>query len=233
MAKLLSHTFSTIKGSVGDLTYKSNQHAQIIVYPRQTPLQPNTTYQLWYRNAVRDAASMWNTAPESTRQLWNAYAPHISNHGPLGPIPYTGRTLFMGWITTSLYHRHLNPYLATVSAQCPSIARRIHFRFRYRQTQPPPSTRFLFTIYNFDTEPVAFSIIQSPPLSPTRLRYKGPWDPSTSSNYYLQPNTSINMWVYPPIPGATYFFCCRCWSRYNPHRANRWFIIGPKYMPAT
>jgi hypothetical protein len=95
MAKILSHVWSSISGSVGGITYFNGPHASIIARARVNPVQPGSTFQSQIKAAMNSANIQWEllTAPEQF--LWQAYALTVTFQGKQGNYQVTGRTLFI------------------------------------------------------------------------------------------------------------------------------------------
>lgn len=93
MAKFLSQVYTTIRGSVGGVTYTANKYHALIARARVSPVNPNTNPQQWARAAFAAAVTAWENSVKATRDGWIAYAATVIRSGPLGPYSPSGRDL--------------------------------------------------------------------------------------------------------------------------------------------
>lgn len=95
MAKVLSHVWSTISGSVGGITYFNGPHAAIIARSRVNPVQPSTLFQSQVKSAWNGANGVWEGLTSTEQALWDDYALTVTHQGKQGNYTVTGRSMFM------------------------------------------------------------------------------------------------------------------------------------------
>lgn len=175
MAKILSHVWSEVRGSVAGITYFPNQYHQIVARARTAPVNPNTYRQQQIRGAFDTAEEEWEGLSDLLRQLWAQYAFTCTFPGPLGDYKISGRLMYIRNRSTALYLdvrgkmanpiQTVNPLQAGFNAlshldvtplAAPGIGFEIH------GTNPNAREQ---SIYSFRS--VAFN--------PDRLRFKGPF----------------------------------------------------------
>lgn len=119
--RLLSHSWSIARGSVGGITYTANQFHQIIARARTAPVNPKTTRQTEIRSSFSGAAERWKNLTETERQGWRDYASTLVFEGPLGQYSVPGRQVFIGTIGTALYLQMRTAVPAIVDSIAPVI----------------------------------------------------------------------------------------------------------------
>lgn len=175
MARALSHLHSLIRGSVGGLTYFSNQFHQICMRQRTAPVQPNTPYQTGIRTAFDHAESYWEAITQAWRDAWDDYAVTCVYPGPAGPYTVPGRQLFVGTLALAIYADAIKPAEFGIFLEAPVVSGWFN-----------PGTIAAAT-YSGETQGIALSISipegreavavvdLSIAFNLTRTRYKGPW----------------------------------------------------------
>jgi hypothetical protein len=96
MAKVKSHLFSVMRGSVAGITYTANTFSAIIARARTTPTNPSSPRQQQVRAAFTQAKTVWQTLSRIVRNAWDAWADTVTLSGPLGPYTVPGRQWFIG-----------------------------------------------------------------------------------------------------------------------------------------
>lgn len=181
MARMLSPLASILRGSIAGLTFTANQFHQIVVRQKTAPVQPNTTPQTDIKLAFTSAESAWEGLTEAVQRNWENYAGATPLSGPLGDYTITGRLMFHAVFGLVFY---MNATLAagmstvTTAPPTPGFAQLPNF------TVGPPGlgengVRISATIPIFDQDMFMFAQ-RSIVYSPTRKRFKGPWDSATN-----------------------------------------------------
>ena len=119
MAKILSHVWSSISGSVGGITYLNGPHAAIIARARVTPVQPGSTFQSQMRASMNGASAGWEFLSEAIQILWQAYAETCTFQGKQGNYTVTGRSLYMAGRSLQLYCALRGLYVPNVVGTAP------------------------------------------------------------------------------------------------------------------
>jgi hypothetical protein len=211
---MLSHIASKMRGSVGGITYLSNQYHQIVARVRTTPTNPMTSHQTTARSAFAGAATAWKMATQIVRDGWEVYAQSLHYPGPLGPYTVPGRQVF-----TSLYQ--LIGYivargLATIAPvwvdTAPVIGGFLNISDIVEVAPTGPGTGIAVSITNLD--------------STTRLTYKGPWLTNTPMTVakLCAAITSTKIEFMTLVAGKIYFLRIRMISNVAP------FKLGPEYI---
>lgn len=175
MARALSHLHSLIRGSVGGLTYFSNQFHQICMRQRTAPVQPNTPFQTGIRTAFNAAEAAWESLSEQARTDWADYAATCVYPGPAGDYTVPGRQLMIGTLALAFYADGIQPEEFVVHASAPIIAgwfnpASIHVGIYVGETQG------IAVVISNQTGREAVAVVDvSIAFNLTRNRYKGPW----------------------------------------------------------
>jgi len=96
MAKALSQVYTTIRGSVGGVTYTANSYHPIVIRSRTAPVNPKTNTQERWRESFGRAIAEWRGFPTAGRVAWNGYAESLEYSGPTGSYNVPGRQAFVG-----------------------------------------------------------------------------------------------------------------------------------------
>ncbi len=192
MAKMLSHVASTIRGSVGGLTYTSAQGAQIVMKIRSAPVQPNTGPQTGVRSALSQASALWLGLTDAQRQDWELYAQTVTYEGPQGSYTLTGRQIFCAAIVPQILSFTAGTVGQVVVDTPPTIPGRFTAGIVAEGTYTGPGTGVALDISNETSVDGACQLQISQPFNPTRYRYKGPWD------------TDAQTWQLVPGPATTH-----------------------------
>jgi hypothetical protein len=103
MARALSQVYTIIRGSVGGITYLSNQYHQIIARARTAPTQPVSEWRTAIKTAFSFANGLWTGIAQSQRDRWQTYAAGTPYSGPLGSYTVPGRIMFIAIFTLCRY----------------------------------------------------------------------------------------------------------------------------------
>ena len=180
MAKFLSTVYSTIRGSVGGLTYTANQFGALIVRARTSPVNPNSVNQSAMRSAFSGAQTLWENISEPYRQGWNDYAATLVYTGPLGPYTVPGRQVFMGVIGTAIYLEARGLPVGAVTGIPPTIP-----GFLNLGTVEPglfagiDAVGISVQVTYEGAEDIVFFTKRSRAFNATRNSFKGPFNSST------------------------------------------------------
>jgi len=106
MAKIVSHTWSSARGSIAGITYLTTPSGAIIARQRVKPVNPNSMRQVQTRNALASAATDWIRLTDAERETWDGAAG--TTYTLLGrnmTTPGNGRSLFIKTGSTLNYLR--------------------------------------------------------------------------------------------------------------------------------
>lgn len=218
MAKALSHTMSTIRGSVAGLTYSANQFAQIYMKARSAPVQPNTLAQTYVRQALNYASIAWQQLTQADRDAWEDYADTVTYLGPQGSYKIPGRQIMIAGFSLAQYLNAIGAAIVGPDPAPPVIPGRFVLGGIEAAAGPNPGTGFGITINNYG-DSKGFALIDvSPPQNLTRQRYKGPWDNNKLTHVALPATTSTTKTIDGLVEGMVYFARIRCVTDDGSHR---------------
>lgn len=227
MARVLSHLHSIMRGSIAGVTYFANQYHQILIRARTAPVQPNTPQQTLIRSAMTGANDGWIQLTTGEHTAWANYAMLTQWPGPLGPYTITGRLCYIAM-------KALRLFITTAGYAIPSGP----------DTAPAPLTGF----YNLKNVSCAAFVVPgqtgiavslatevaqdacvlyelSPPMPPTRFRFKGPWDTSLNQAHIHVKNTVPIINFVNLAPDSAYFVRVKAVADDAPGRVSPEFII--------
>lgn len=227
MAKILSHVWSSISGSVGGITYFNGPHAAIIARARTNPVQPSTLFQSMAKSAWNGANATWESLAVAVQNLWNDYALTVVHQGKQGNYTVTGRSLFMAG-------RSLQNYLLLRGLETPALV-----------TTAPATNGFLLPSGFNVTAPFAAGtgigiavtadlvddtnvyISVSGAFEKERNFWKGPWASRNAVAQVVPAGTSVTVDILGLLLGKRYFVRVKCVSDdASPRVSEQWFGHG-------
>lgn len=218
MAKAQSHILTSPRGSVGGLTYSANQFAQIVLRTRTSPVQPNTNAQTLIRQAMNAASMAWKGLTDLQRTAWENYALTVQYSGPHGTYNLPGRQIFISTYSLAYYLNSIGATPISVSDLPPTIPGKFSVGEILAEPGPNPGIGFGISILGNDTEVGMALIDVSPPQNLTRMRYKGPWDPSKTTFLNLPIGVSTIKTFDNLVTDRAYFVRIRVVTSVTPHR---------------
>jgi hypothetical protein len=218
MAKALSHIMSTIRGSVGGLTYSANQFAQIVMKNRIAPVQPNTTAQTAVRSALNAASIAWEGLTQANRDLWDLYATTVTYEGAQGSYQITGRDIFIAGFSLQTIAYEAGVTGQAVNTAPPIIGGKLVLAGVSSAAFLGPGTGIAFGVNNYAAEAVSLLVNVSPAQNTTRNRFKGPWDNTLTQWVPLAASTSVHHEIENLTVGKVYFVRLRGVTKTAPAR---------------
>jgi hypothetical protein len=177
--KAKSHIFSNMRGSVGGITYSTNQYDQIIGRARTIPVQPNTNPQQEMKAAFAYYAAQWRNETALNRSNWERYANTVNFSGPLGTYQVGGRQLYCGNLAANLVAVERSGIAHGFGTSAPAGDGFVNLEKVALTHLSSAGTGFAVAITPPDGYADCFCAIQiSSPLSQTINYYKGPFNPS-------------------------------------------------------
>lgn len=175
MARILSHVWANILGSVGGITYFNNQYHQIVARQRTVPTNPQTVAQQLIRGCFDDAVELWDSLTPSIRTGWEEYAAGCVFPGPLGDYSITGRLMFIRNYTVAHYldrRGKLNGNVLTNFPRWPGFN-----TLGPIECGPLVAVGTGFSINGLNNNPDQNTLyaFRSRAFQPSRNRFKGPW----------------------------------------------------------
>lgn len=218
MAKFLSQVYTTIRGSVGGITYTANQFQPLIARARVAPVNPNTSYQSMVRSAFAGAAQMWRNLTDTVREGWNDYAKTCIYEGPMGTYTIPGRQMFIGNIGNALYQQARGNIVGAVAGTAPVIPGFFDVTQVADATYVGPGTGIAFTMTYMSAESWIGYGSRSFAFDPSRYRFKGPFL-SAKLDFVLSPGAgSIIVEFDFLVAGMIYFSNPRALTAGDPFR---------------
>jgi hypothetical protein len=210
-----SALMTTASGSVGGFTATRNRFAALVGRARVKPVNPRSNYQRVVRTVLNNMAIRWKYLTAAQRTSWKAYADATPYTGRLGdsivltPEDFyvaTGGVVLSAIPVYDIANFNLPPSMPGLFPSPTMII-----------TPPPSGTGFSIRLYNNSTtETCRFILDISPPVSPGKNFFTGPWDSVNkvfTTTVAIGGNILINFTTQ--LLGLKYFFQVRAWS-YNP-----------------
>lgn len=226
MAKFLSQVYSTIRGSVGGVTYTANQFQALIARARVSPVNPNTTLQSGIRSAFSGAQTLYAALSLTQRQAWDDYASSLVFTGPTGTYTVPGRQVCIGNVATALYLKAQGLSLGTPDATPPTILGFLDIDDVSVGTfGTAMETGIAVDATYSGTEDIVIYAKRSQAFEQTRNNFKGPFRAYTLAGTSLTPPSTANL----PFNGLTvdlaYFTETRAITENPPHRLSAKFYL--------
>lgn len=225
MAKILSHVWSTVRGSVGGITYLANPFHQIIARQRTSPVNPQTTFQSMVRGAFSDASVLFEALSDADRLLWNEYADTLIYQGPLGPYSLPARQVAMSNVGFASYLTDRGIDVGSVDCSPPIVPGFLALSDLDVGAPVAAGTGFSISLRNAQAVDVIVAIERSHAFPPTRYRFKGPFLSSSligatvpSTSVCVQDILNLNL-------GSIYFASVRAITDEPPYRISTKYIV--------
>lgn len=218
--RMLSPLGSIMRGSIAGLTFTANQFHQIVVRQKTAPVNPKTTYQEQMRVAFAAASVHWKGLAQSVRDAWSDYAKTVDYPGPLGNYVVTGRNIFMANVAMILYINARALDVLVLSTAAPTIPGVPSWSNVSTGAPSVPGTGFSVHLENISADDMNYFITISPPQSPSRLRYKGPWNSSSAVSDTVASLAADTVDFLTLQDGAAYFARIKGITVDDPHRSS-------------
>ena len=224
MAKILSHVWSSISGSVGGITYFNGPHAAIIARARVNPVQPGSLFQSQARASWNAANAVWESLVQSEQDLWQAYAETVIHQGKQGNYTVTGRSMFMAGYA-------LQEYIALLGLFAPSKVNTAPVVNGFLlpsgfDLQPPLGIATGFRIdfaADLDDDTVFFTQI-SASFGKERNFWKGPWESRADAATLVAAGAAGSVDYIGLVLGKKYFVRVKAVADDAPPRVSQeWF----------
>jgi hypothetical protein len=171
LARITSPCWASIRGSIGGITYLSGPGNPIIARERVIPVDPGTLAQQHIRYMFGYQAQLWAAQTSAIRRAWDSYAIAISSGEEK-----SGRTAFLSGRTLSGYlilyfaAPGVSSFNGPIIPYVPEIA-------SIRTAAPTGAGNYGFKLSFFNTygPGIVLLVSLSPPYSPTRNYYMGPY----------------------------------------------------------
>jgi len=206
MARILSHVWSNIRGSVGGITYFPNQFHQIVARQRTTPVNPSTHNQDRIRACMSIAQNVWESLAQQTRDVWTWYAENTPISGPLGNYTLTGRTMFIRCYTTALYLDNRGALTnSPPQTTGPAILGVPSFGAPTFAAPSIPGTGFNVVCDNEYFFNSTLYLQVAGPFESSRLRFKGPFSSAIIHSVNAAPAAQFDLDVLNLVDDKIYF----------------------------
>lgn len=226
MARMLSQVATIIRGSVGGLTYLSNQYHQIVMRARTAPVQPVSIYRTAIKAAFAFAQGLWDGATQSDRDRWQTYAANTPYTGPLGQYSITGRQMFMASHALALYMNDIYSAGMATATTPPVVNGFLALGSITLNAPGAAGTGFNVSIVNILGNGDATALVEiSPPFTQTRNQYKGPWLPAQSIIIPCTAGASGQADLVGLVSGSVYFLKIRLLRDLAPIRFSTTQIV--------
>lgn len=225
MAKFLSQVYTTIRGSIGGITYTANKYATLLARARVTPTQPGTTFQNQLRSAFTWANVNWRQLSDAVREGWDAYASTCPYSGPMGTYYVDGRTLFLAIFTLARYSfSRLGIPPIFVSAPPPETG---WLGIQLIGVGPliAPGTGFAITLSNPNDAAVNAIYAISYGQNATRLTWHGPYLGSSLGQVPIAESAEDDIVVPGLIEDRVYFVRIRFLQSVGPFRISPEIVV--------
>lgn len=225
MAKFLSQVYSTIRGSVGGITYTANQFQSLIARARVSPVNPNTPKQTMMRSSFSGASARWLAATDAVRTAWNDYALTCTYEGPLGTYSIPGRQMFISNISTALYLTARGVALEAITDAAPVVPGFLNPEDVAPVVPIIIGTGIRWSMGNHTGEEIYGYSERSVSWNPTRYRFKGPFLTETLDAIEIPDNTLQNLEFTGLAEDMIYFTNPRAISGQPPFRMSSPFYL--------
>lgn len=204
MAKIVSHVWSSARGSIAGITYLTTAAGQIIARQRTRPVNTPTYYRTLIKDSMISRAAQWNAITQVQREQWDVYA--AANGMRSGRYAFLSGTMLAqycyltglaGATVISIYDPRPETNFApncAVTTVLPTGA--LNIAVAVKVTNSGPQRALLL-------------IEVSPNLNPARTYWKGPWDVSKTQVVALLSGVTTTYQMNGLSVGQRYFIRVR------------------------
>lgn len=225
MAKVKSHLFSVMRGSIAGITYTANTFCSIIARARTIPTNTNTQYQQQIRACFTQAKAIWPTLARNIRAGWDNWAATVTLMGPTGPYTVPGRQWYQGIRATVYYLALRGAAFGTASNAAPTTHGLISMGI-WVVTAPATGDGYKITFSPITLEKLLYYATRSQAFTDDRNYFSGPFESDTLI-------TESQTLVSDPVilertdlePGSIYFERIRTISHAGPFRVSEELIL--------
>jgi len=201
MAKIVSHVWSSARGSIAGITYLTTPSGAIIARQRVIPVNAPTPFRTFIKDALIEAVSDWDGLTVAQKAAWNLWA---AANGLL-----TGRQEFVG--VQSLRNYVLGSGIAgvTVITQnllAPDFAGHPAVTHAATTFTTALSTGVAFKNRVTSAQKCIVVLELSPGLSNGRYFWKGPWDNTKTIAFDLAAGATVTT-TFPGLNAGLRYYC--------------------------
>lgn len=226
MAKFLSQVYTTIRGSVGGITYTANQFQALVARARVSPTDPQSTFQSQMRSAFAGAEQLWQNLTAAQRTGWQDYASSLVHTGPTGTYFVPGRQVFIGIMSTAIYLKNRGASIGALTGTPPTIP---GFLDVDNVTTATPSvagdTSVSFGMTFNGVEDVVAYAYRSPAQNQSRNSYKRAYSSSTLNAIDIVAPASIIGNFLGLTADLAYFMKIRAITAQAPYRQSATYYL--------
>lgn len=211
MAVVISHPYSSIRGSIAGTTYLTTPSGAIIARQRVKPVNAPSPSRTIVKSSMIEAVSRWKGLTTAERSAWNAWA--LAN--PLVPAQDGRHQMVAGQCIASLgalgaiggWPAPIVDYLTV-----PEFNGHPTFTVISVPFTSAGATGVRFHVKNVSSFSVVVFAELSPPLSESRNYWKGPWDPATWAAGLITAGSTQDIDFSGLVADSRYFTRMRCMS---------------------
>lgn len=216
MAKFESHIFTSIRGSVGGLTYSRGKRGPIDGRAKRQPIAIYKFAVFQWRQAFSAAVADWSMITEELYQLWF----NLVGWQDGGGRKLSARELFIGW-QAYLYWAYWNELVPNP----PDLNPPLQWFFPGFVTSDPaplpaPDYGFTFDVTNAWNDAIYLIATISYPKNSRVYSQRGGFDPSKYQSKEIITGVTETIDFTGLIPGAIYFCKCRAVSKNSPYQVS-------------
>ncbi len=213
-----------MSGRLKDTVFFRNQHQPIVARNYVVPNDPNTANQQKIRSAFLWASALWISTSEANREGWREYVDTLqSSKKPKSDI-LNPRDHFLGIGSLRRYLTLQGVTGQVFTADPPEIPGFIANGGVNISDTTSGQTGFRLDFTNPNTEDITYWMWLSAPQNATRLRWKGPWNPTTLIGRAVVPGGTNFYSFIGLIANNIYFIRIRITSQFTPFRQSAVYI---------
>lgn len=180
MAKIVSQIATSIRGSIGGITFTATRNHAIVAKARVGPARLPTNRGNVIRTSLQFAQAIWASLSESQRAQWGYYADTCTFSGPQGTYKLTGLQMFIRTIATAKFANELLGGSFVVTGAAPVIAGLPNVGPITEGDYVGPGTGVAINVTGKPVDDCSVLVRVSVPWKGTRLKNPNIWDTSKS-----------------------------------------------------
>jgi len=225
MAKIVSQIATSIRGSIGGITFSATRNHAIVAKARVGPARLPTNRGNTVRTSLQFAQALWGSLTESQRQQWAYYADTCVFSGPQGTYKLTGLQMFIRTLATAKFANEVMGGSFVVTGLPPVIAGLPNVGPITEGVYVGPGTGVAVNVTGLPVEDCSALVRVSIPWKATRYKNPNIWDTSKSLLVPCPAATTTLVEVDDLVEDAYYFVSVRAMLDDSPLRVDTEYVF--------
>lgn len=225
MAKFVSQIATSIRGSIGGITFTATRNHAIVGRSRVGPARQSTNIGNVIRTSLQFAQSIWRTLTDSQRQSWAYYAQTCTFTGPQGTYTLTGLQMFIRTLAAAEFWNLVAGGTFVVTGAPPIASGLPNIGPIVEAAYVGPGTGVALSVTNQSGLDASALLRISPPWGVGRMKNPNIWNTSLDQIVACPDAASTLVEIDDLVEDAVYFVSIRMMTDDAPLRVDTEYIF--------